>query len=143
MIHEKLPSRLEAIPDFLQNVSDKLTALSLSQEEVFNIKLALQEAMVNAVKHGNKSDPHLSVVAKVEANTQRVVIEIVNEGEGFDAARIPDPTRSENLLKTSGRGLFLIRKLMDEVVYFDCGRGIRMIKSLKKEAHGEDPRGKD
>ena len=134
IIQEKIPSRLDAIPEFTLSLLGKLKHLSLKEQEIFNIQLSLEEALVNAVKHGNKLNPNLSAQVSVEAKDGSLIITVIDEGEGFDFKDIPDPTNIDNLQKPSGRGIFLIKKLMDKVEFFDCGRGIKMIKSLKKEA---------
>ncbi|MBP7216502.1 MAG: ATP-binding protein [Candidatus Omnitrophica bacterium] len=141
-IIQTLSSRLESIPAYTQFLTEQLAAYSLSEEQLFDLKLALQEALVNAIKHGNKFNPALSVEVAVEASEQSITISVHDQGEGFNVEHIPDPTDGANLSKTSGRGLFLIRKLMDQVEFFDCGRGIKMIKFLTKEAGGEYPSGK-
>jgi serine/threonine-protein kinase RsbW len=130
---EKIPSELETIPKFRKDLLKKVNNLGLSDEDIFNIDLSLQEALVNAIKHGNKLDKSLLVEVSLEISGKRLVIEVKNQGGGFDPKKIPTPTSQEGLLKTSGRGVFLIKKLMDEVEFFDRGRGIRMIKFLNKE----------
>ena len=140
IIAQKLPSRLESIPQFLEVLIEKIKGSAvLSEEELFNVKLCLEEAIVNAVRHGNKLNPELSVEVIIEAGPDALTLKVINQGEGFDYSKVPDPTKGENFLKTSGRGVFLIKQLMDKVDYFDCGRGIKMIKFLKsKEARRED-----
>jgi serine/threonine-protein kinase RsbW len=133
IIQEDIPSRLNVIPGFTLSLKEKLAHLSLKEEEIFNIQLCLEEALVNAIKHGNKLNPDLSVQVTVEAKDDSVIITVIDQGKGFDSKNIPDPTDTDNLQKLSGRGIFLIKKLMDKVEFFDCGRGIKMIKSLKKE----------
>jgi len=142
IISEKLPSRLEIIPEFIQTFMEKIKHLLLEEGDIFNIKLSLEEALVNAIKHGNKLHPNLSVEVNIEIQDDRLMIEVVDQGEGFDFKSIPDPTNEENLKKLSGRGIFLIRKLMDKVDFFDCGRRIKMIKFLKKGVNSEYKRRK-
>ena len=134
IIQENIPSRLDTIPDFILSLKERLAHLSLKEEEIFHIQLCLEEALVNAVKHGNKLNPDLSVQVLVESQDDSLAITVIDQGKGFDFKNVPDPTVTDNLPKVSGRGIFLIKKLMDKVEFFDCGRGIKMIKSLKKEA---------
>ena len=136
LISEKLPSQLKAVPQFVLKVVNDLKALSLSEKEIFNIRLSLNEALINAIKHGNKLNPDLSVAVKIQTQGDYLTIEIKDEGGGFDFNHLPDPTRQENLLKTAGRGVFLIRNLMDRVDFFDQGRGIKMVKLLKDSEGG-------
>lgn len=84
-------------------------------EEIDRIAMAVREAAVNAVLHGNAYDPGKKVRIEFEANPRALVIRIRDEGAGMDEAQIPDPLSPENLLKTSGRGIFLMRAFMDEV----------------------------
>ncbi len=141
-ISQKLPSRLELIPEFIAHLIEKIKYLSLEEEQIFNLKLSLEEALVNAVKHGNKLNPNLSVEVSLQARDSSLIIKVKDEGEGFDFKNIPDPTQDNNLEKLRGRGVFLIKNLMDEVEFFDCGRGIKMIKFFKKEENREDKRRK-
>jgi len=138
---EKIPSRLEVIPQFISSVMDKLRHL-LTEKEIFDVKLCLEEALVNAVKHGNKLKPGLFVEVVIEVDNGRLTLKVIDQGEGYDYKNIPDPTKPDNLHKLCGRGTFLIKKLTDEVEFFDGGRGIKMIKFLSKEVGGEDKKGK-
>jgi len=130
-ISEKLPSRIEIIPEFILRVIDKIRPPDLTAEEIFNIKLCLEEALINAMRHGNKLRPEAFVEVNIEATADYLKIQIKDEGKGFDPGNLPDPTKNENLEKPGGRGVFLIKNLMDKVEYFDCGRGIRMVKFFR------------
>jgi serine/threonine-protein kinase RsbW len=136
LISEKLPSRLNIIPEFILKVIDKIKPLCLQEEEIFNIKLSLHEALVNAIKHGNKQNPDLAVEVNISVQDNRLVMELRDKGEGFNFENIPDPTKNENLRHPTGRGIFLIRNLMDQVDFFDHGRGIKMIKLLNRAKGG-------
>jgi len=131
-IIETLPSSLDVVPVFINIVMERLeNELSLKEEDHFDIKLALEEALTNAIKHGNKLDPSRFVEASVMTQGNRVIIHVKNEGSGFDHQKIPNPTSEDKLMKTSGRGVFLIKKIMNEVSFEDQGREIRMVKILK------------
>lgn len=130
IINEKFPSRLEAIPEISVKLLGKIKDL-LRREEAFDVKLSLEEALVNAVKHGNKLDPKLFVEVTLEVIPGSLSISVRDSGKGFDFKNIPDPTCDENVHNPNGRGIFLIRKHMDKVEYSDCGRCIKMIKFLK------------
>jgi serine/threonine-protein kinase RsbW len=100
-----------------------------SEERIMQVELALQEALANAIRHGCKGDPARQVQCVVNCDTEgEVVIVVRDPGSGFDAATVPDPLAGENVLKSSGRGIFLINQLMDEVAFKDGGRELRMRK---------------
>ena len=131
-ISYKLSSELQLVPGFISGIIDKIKALPLQENDFFNIRLSIEEALINAIKHGNKNRSDLSVEIAVEAKDDALIVEIKDQGKGFDFEHLDDPTRPQNLEKLSGRGIFLIRTLMDTVEFFDGGRGIRMVKFIKK-----------
>jgi len=131
-ISETIPSRLELTPDLISSLVEKLYRLPLDEYMVFNIKLALQEAVINAVEHGNKLRDDLSVQVDIEADGKQLVIRVTDQGQGFDYQKIPDPTLPENIEKLRGRGLFLIRHAMDKIDFSNNGRTIIMTKYLKE-----------
>jgi len=98
------------------------------ERAIFAVKLALEEAVINAIKHGNELDDTKRVIISFAIDQDRAVISVADEGEGFDPSEVPDPTDPERLLATSGRGLALIRAYMDEVRFNDKGNEITMIK---------------
>lgn len=95
---------------------------------VFGLKLALEEALSNAVKHGNKRDPCRKVTVRYAVNAEKAVIIVRDEGGGFEPDAVPDPTAPDRLPLPDGRGLMLIRAYMDEVEYRDRGREIYFVK---------------
>jgi len=131
-IHKEIPSRLELILEFLTEIIEEIKKLNIAEPELFKIKLALNEALVNAAKHGNKLNAELSVHVDLDATDQRVIFKIRDEGAGFDISKLADPTKEENLGKTDGRGIFLVRSLMDQAEFSDCGRQLKMVKFLGK-----------
>jgi serine/threonine-protein kinase RsbW len=112
----------------LQYLLARVAKLGLIAPERSNLFIALDEAFVNAVKHGNKNDPAklLRVTAELSANEACFTVE--DEGEGFNLHEIPDPRDPANLFKTSGRGVLLIYNIMDEVEYNAQGNRVRMVK---------------
>jgi serine/threonine-protein kinase RsbW len=128
-INEKIPTDLKNILSFLSIVEEKITALTGSQEEAFKVKLALEEAMTNAMRHGNLLQPSRFVTVRIKGDKGIVVLDVHDEGRGFDFKNVPDPTVDENSNKPSGRGIFLMHKLMDSVDFYDNGSGVRMKKS--------------
>lgn len=109
-----------------------LTEVNAPSKDVFCIRLALEEALVNAIKHGNQMDPAKRVFIKYKLNSETFEIIISDEGPGFDPLDVPDPTDIENLERPCGRGLMLMRHYMTEVNYNDKGNSVRMKKIFKK-----------
>ena len=97
-------------------------------QDFFAIKLALEEALVNAIKHGNRSDPHKHVKVDAKVSSREVEICIEDEGPGFRRKDVPDPCAMENLEKCSGRGILLIEAYMNSVRWDRGGRRVRMVK---------------
>jgi serine/threonine-protein kinase RsbW len=97
------------------------------------ISMAVREAMINAVLHGNTYDPAKRVNLTFEQNGRELIITITDQGRGLDPAEVPDPLAPENLMKQSGRGIFLMRAFMDEVRFrkVDPGTEITLIKRLQ------------
>lgn len=109
-------------------ILELVARMGYSSEAAFGIKLALEESLNNAIRHGNQMDPKKNV--HVEAAVSRVQTEIIieDEGVGFNREVVPDPTLAENLEKCSGRGILLIEAYMDQVEWTKGGRRLRMIK---------------
>ena len=95
----------------------------------FAIRLALDEALSNAVKHGNKLDPAKFVEVEYTVSDEGICIRIRDEGPGFEPATVPDPTLDENLERPHGRGIMLMRAYMTEVGYEDQGTCVMLIKT--------------
>ncbi len=99
-----------------------------SEDITFGIKLALEEALANAVKHGNRADPDKKITVSYAVSDEKAVIIVRDEGSGFEPENIPDCTEPERLPMPNGRGIMLIRSYMDEVCYRDNGREIYFMK---------------
>jgi serine/threonine-protein kinase RsbW len=95
---------------------------------VFAIKLALDEALINAIKHGNKLDPAKKVQIEAKIDPNKVEITVEDQGPGFHRNGVPDPTVPENICKSTGRGILLMEAYMNEVKWTKNGRRVRMIK---------------
>lgn len=102
------------------------------EDACFAVKLAVEESVVNAMRHGNKFDARLRVQVQFQVNDREVRIRVRDEGRGFDPEKVPDPTRDENLAKPHGRGIMLMRAYMDEVTYTACGTEVILVKRKKK-----------
>ena len=99
-----------------------------SEGDIFGVHLAVEEALVNAICHGNRSDANKRVSMACKLTSDRVLIEIADEGKGFDPGCVPDCTAGENLKRPSGRGIMLMRNYMSRVEYTDGGHRVLMEK---------------
>jgi len=115
-----------------RRILSELEANNFSQEDIFAVHLALEEAFLNAMKHGNKMDPKKEIKVDYLVTPDRVEISMMDEGEGFELKAIPDPRRGENLYKTEGRGLLLMRSYMDVIEYNESGNCVRMVRYKEK-----------
>jgi serine/threonine-protein kinase RsbW len=102
----------------------------------FGMHLVLEEVIVNAIKHGNRNDPAKSVRVHWEVSPERVLVEVEDEGPGFNPASVPDPTAPENLERPGGRGLLLIRAYTSWVAYNDRGNRVTVCKQRPAAACG-------
>jgi serine/threonine-protein kinase RsbW len=119
VVHLTLTSTPE-MPDFVHVVGDHLArGIGLDEDTLHWVNVAVRECVVNAIKHGNRYDAALQVFVDFEMRAgddcSELVIRVRDQGEGFDPEEVADPLAAENLLKTSGRGIFLIRSFMDDV----------------------------
>jgi serine/threonine-protein kinase RsbW len=112
----------------LQYLLERVTKLGLIQPERSNLFIALDEAFVNAVKHGNQNDPTKLVRITAELSPKEACFTVEDEGKGFSVQDIPDPRDPANLFKSSGRGVLLIYNIMDEVEYNAQGNRVKMVK---------------
>jgi serine/threonine-protein kinase RsbW len=136
-----LDSTLETV-DSAEETASRIAAESgFDEDEVARIAMAVREAAVNAVLHGNAYDPGKKVRLDFERTGRDLVITIRDQGKGLDLSLIPDPLSPENLLKTSGRGIFLIRSFMDEVEIHPSQTGTEI--KLIKHVHGTSAGGKE
>jgi serine/threonine-protein kinase RsbW len=141
---DKLVLKLDAvIPSNIKVVDDTVTKIvgligaGYSEDEVGRIDLALREALVNAIIHGNRSDPNKSVRICVALQPDcGVIIVVKDSGSGFDPSFLPDPVVGKNLLAGHGRGIFLINQLMEDVRFtFEHGTEIHMRRSPSQSRH--------
>jgi serine/threonine-protein kinase RsbW len=116
----------EGLSSVQEQVASALAAHGYDEGACFAIRLALEEAVVNAFRHGNRSDPAKSVRFGARIDAARAAFEVEDQGPGFDPGTIPDPTVDENLEIPSGRGVMLIRAYMSEVEYVKPGTLLRM-----------------
>jgi serine/threonine-protein kinase RsbW len=124
----ELPSDVSLMNGVLQYLMERVAKLGLIKPERSNLFVALDEAFVNAVKHGNHNDPRKLVRITAELSSKEARFTVEDEGEGFNVQEIPDPRDPANLFKTSGRGVLLIYNIMDEVQYNERGNRLTMVK---------------
>ena len=126
-----LPSRIETVAKAANAVADFVTRSGISEEAAYGIDMAVREAVTNAVVHGNQEDEDKAVELTLKSLPEAVEITVHDHGSGFNPEEVPDPTKEENILKTSGRGIFFMRTFMDEVSWSirpDGGTTVRMLK---------------
>jgi len=109
-------------------ILEKLQECGYSDDATFAVKLALEEALCNAVKHGNRCDESKTITVKYSVNTERAAIIVRDEGGGFCPENVPDCTAPDRVPLPNGRGIMLIRSYMDEVEYRDNGREVYFVK---------------
>jgi serine/threonine-protein kinase RsbW len=132
-IEFELPSVLSTMHVVLDYLMKRVERLGVVKSERSNLFVALDEAFVNAVKHGNKYDASKNIRIAAEVSKQEARFTVEDEGEGFDFNSIPDPLDPRNLFKPSGRGVLFIYNIMDEVKYSDRGNRLTMVKRSDPE----------
>ena len=120
-------SAADALP-VLDIVAEEMVVADYPEADRFGLRLALEEAIVNAIRHGNRGDPTRRVHVRFEVGPDRVLAEVEDEGEGFDFARIPDPLAPKNLERPSGRGLLLMRHYTTWLRYNHVGNCVTLCK---------------
>jgi serine/threonine-protein kinase RsbW len=129
MLDLRMRGETVAIAAVTDAVSDKLTHLDVPEEKRLAIALAVQEALANAVVHGCKNDRSMEVRCRLERDSNgRILITVTDPGDGFHPEALSNPNHLENLCADHGRGVYLIRQLMDEVHFAAGGNEIRMWK---------------
>jgi serine/threonine-protein kinase RsbW len=126
--HAVIPSDPAEARRIQEHIEQLLLSTPLEDRDLFSIKLALEEALVNAIKHGNQYDRNKNVEISYAVLADRFEIHITDEGDGFDPADVPDPTAIENLERPCGRGLMLMKYYMSEVNYNGRGNSVTMAK---------------
>jgi serine/threonine-protein kinase RsbW len=110
-----LDSTLDSVEVAETAVLGAAREIGFDEDDLHQLGMAVRESMVNAVVHGNRYNENKKVRFSVVKNTERFTVRVADEGEGFDFEHLPDPLAPENLMRASGRGIFLIRSFMDEL----------------------------
>ncbi|MBP7937402.1 MAG: ATP-binding protein [Phycisphaerae bacterium] len=121
-------SDLHAARDVEEEVLRVTRALGYSHECSFAIRLALEEAIVNAHKHGHRGDTTKRITISYDIDSQRAVVRVRDEGPGFDPAAVPDPTNPDRIALPCGRGIMLMRAYLDAVTFNDRGNEVQLVK---------------
>lgn len=120
-------SNPELLPEIEKYILDSLRDIKISEAKLNNIELAVAEAAANSILHGNKNDISKNVFIKILVNSKILSISFKDEGEGFDPNDVPDPTIPENILKGSGRGIHIMKTLVDDIKYVFSDDGTEII----------------
>jgi serine/threonine-protein kinase RsbW len=128
-----IESDLGNIKQAVDQIRGLLENIGADESDMFDIRLCLEEALINAIKYGNKFEKSKKVIMDFSYKNGKAVISIEDNGRGFNLGSVPDPTTDENILKGSGRGVFLMRHLMDRLESNNQGNRITMTKHLKSK----------
>lgn len=113
-VNQSFDSTLESVDSAEAFATDKARSAGFDEDDLIKIGMAVRESMVNAVVHGNRYNANKKVRFSVATSPERFTVRIADQGEGFEFENLPDPLSPENIMRTSGRGIFLIRSFMDE-----------------------------
>jgi serine/threonine-protein kinase RsbW len=126
-----LPSKLESIDQSVLAGVDFAKKLGFSDDDLFAIDMAMRETVANAVKHGNKFDETKAIEITFLEQVDKFEIAVRDFGNGFEVLNVPDPTDSENIMKTNGRGILFMRNFMDGVEWKEAENGGTIVKMWK------------
>jgi len=112
-----IPSKFDELKGIVDKTEQIGHKLHLSREEIDNLSIAVSEIVSNAICHGNKMDPVKKVIIEFKYSPEEISIYVKDEGNGFDLEKLPNPLTPKNLMKDTGRGIFLLKNLMTEVNY--------------------------
>ena len=132
-MRKRIPNDSSQLKDLSKEIVNILMMKGVNEDIIFDVHVSFEEALRNAMIHGNKSDPGKGVLIETIIADNEIIIVVEDEGEGFAPKKLPDPTLDENLLKEGGRGVYLMRHLMDEVKFENDGRRVIMIKRFDKK----------
>jgi len=126
-----LPNDLASIEEAVDFVMERCSACGEDPRRLrLNLRIGLAEALANAMLYGNARDPSKRVKVEVAFHESTITAKVTDEGPGFDPYHLPDPTTPKNLMKAEGRGIFLMRKLLDEVHFNDRGNSVTLVLRL-------------
>ncbi len=123
-------SDISLLPKIQEFVISKVSGFIKDAERKDRLALAVAEAVSNGIEHGNKSDPNLPIKIKIEIEDNSLFIKIYDKGKGFNPEEIPDPTTEQNILKENGRGIFIIKNLVDKISFNFTNNGTETILEM-------------
>ena len=133
-MEDSLSLRINSKPDEIKRVEELIETLekkfNLPEDVYGNMMICITEAVNNAIKHGNENDPAKTVTLDVKKQENKITVQVSDEGDGFDTSELPDPLASENLLKNSGRGVFIMKQMADEINYLNNGSTVELTFQL-------------
>lgn len=124
LVFQSDPKNIHLVEDYIINLGE---SNNFSDDAVNSLMIAITEAANNAILHGNESNPAKKVKLFSSFENNHLVVAVTDEGKGFDPSKVPDPLAPENLLKTSGRGVFLMKEIMKSVEYKFAPEGTTVI----------------
>ena len=131
----ELPNDIRSIEHAVEYVTKHCTSCcEYARRMNLNFRVGLTEALSNAMLYGNNSDPEKSVRVEVAIKLEEVSVRVTDQGAGFDPSTVPDPTLPANISKSGGRGIFLMKALMDEVEFNDRGNSVTLVLRFEGEA---------
>jgi serine/threonine-protein kinase RsbW len=130
----KLPSDVNYLNEVLSYINQRMVELGIIEQGDTSVLIALDEAIANAIKHGNKFDPRKTVRITAELSADGARFTVKDEGMGFARESVPDPTDPSRILEPSGRGLWLMSHMMDEVRFNDRGNEVHMLKRSARDS---------
>jgi serine/threonine-protein kinase RsbW len=137
-----IPNDLSSIEEAVDFVMQRCVSCGEDPRRLrLNLRVGLAEALANAMLYGNARDPSKRVKVEVAFQDSAITARVTDEGTGFDPLSVPDPTCPANLLKANGRGIFLMRKLLDEVHFNDRGNSVTLVLRLPRALPEEGPEG--
>jgi len=140
-VHLAISSRAENVELVQIAVEASLEQLSISEDDSHWIGIAVREAVANAIKHGNQEDPGKRVEIDFGLEGDEVVVRVADQGVGFDPGTLPDPLSPENLMRPNGRGIFFMRRFMDDIDYTFRPGGGTVVTLRKKISPTGEPAG--
>jgi len=133
-----IKSRPSAVVEVCEQILSKLEPYGFDKDDTFAVHLALEEAFLNAVKHGNKMDSSKEVKIECSVDFEKIEISVTDQGEGFEPASVADPRYGKDLYKPGGRGLLLMNSYMDMVKFNERGNSLYMVRYKEKPRLAKD-----